>query len=92
MGARGVCRRHGGGVDDERRGGEKGAGGRRALGERLRRLRTARGRSQAELAKRAGIARISVARIEAGHQSPRYETLEKLAKGLGVPMESLLLD
>ena len=68
------------------------ARGRRALGERLKRLRMARGLSQAALAKRARIARISIARIEAGQQSPRYETLEKLAKGLGVPMESLLLD
>ena len=84
--------RHYADTDYERREREKGARGRRALGERLRRLRTAQGLSQAELAKRAGIARISVARIEAGHQSPRYETLEKLTKGLGVPIESLLLD
>ena len=84
--------RHYADADFERREREKRARGRRVLGERLRRLRIARGLSQAELAKRAGIARISVARIEAGHQSPRYETLERLAKGLGVPLDFLLRD
>ncbi|MFQ5933634.1 MAG: helix-turn-helix domain-containing protein, partial [Dehalococcoidia bacterium] len=66
--------------------------GRRLFGERLGRLRREKGLSQAELAKRSGIARVTIARIETGEQSPRYETIIALAKGLDLSVNRLLLD
>lgn len=66
--------------------------GRRLLGERLKRLRGRKGLSQEALAKRSGISRVTVARLEAGEQDPHYETLRALAKGLGLPLEKLLVD
>ncbi|HID57335.1 TPA: XRE family transcriptional regulator [Candidatus Poribacteria bacterium] len=67
------------------------ARGRRLLGKRLQRLRRQAGLSQEELAERAGISRVTIARIETGEQSPRYETLIALAKGLGSSLDQLLL-
>ena len=65
---------------------------RRIFGARLRRLRRERNLSQEELARRSGISRGTIARIELGEQSPRYETIVALAKGLQVPVERLLVD
>jgi DNA-binding XRE family transcriptional regulator len=65
---------------------------RRIFGERLKRLRRGKGLSQEELASRAKISRVTIARIELGEQSPRYETIVALAKGLHVPIERLLID
>jgi len=66
------------------------ARGRLILGERLRALRSQRGDSQHGLAQRAGVNRVSIARIEAGHQLPRYSTLVALAEALDVPLDRLL--
>ena len=66
--------------------------GRRIFGERLRRLRREQNVSQQELARRSGVSRGTIARIELGEQSPRYETIVALAKGLQVPVERLLID
>jgi len=68
------------------------AHGRRLLSKRLQWLRREAGLSQEELAERAGISRVTIARIEAGEQSPRYETLVRLAKSLQIPLERLLID
>lgn len=68
------------------------AEGRRIFGQRLRRLRQEKGLSQQELAAKSGISRVTIARIELGEQSPRYETIVALAKGLNIPIERLLLD
>jgi len=35
---------------------------------------------------------VTFARLEAGEQDPRYETLPALARGLGVSLETLLTD
>jgi len=70
---------------------EAGARGRRLLGERLRSMRSQRGATQQELADRAGISRVSVVRIEAGEQSPRYQTLAALSDALGISIEQLLV-
>jgi len=64
--------------------------GRKALGRRIKRLREAAGLTQAALAERANISRVTLARIEAGAQSPRWETLMALARGLELPLERLL--
>jgi DNA-binding XRE family transcriptional regulator len=67
------------------------ARGRLVLGERIRALRSRRGDSQHELARRARVNRVSIARIEGGHQLPRYRTLVALAKALDVPLDRLLV-
>lgn len=63
--------------------------GRADLGARVRELRASRGVTQQQVADRASVTRVSVARIEAGRQLPRYETLVSLAGALGVPVEAL---
>lgn len=63
---------------------------RRALGEQLRRLREGSSLTQAELGKRAGVGRVTVARIENGRRYARTETLRRLARSLGVPLVELL--
>ncbi len=70
----------------------EGAAGRVALGSRLKTLREAAGMTQAELAKAAGIGRVTLVRIEHGEQSPRYDSLTALAGALGRPVADLLTD
>lgn len=58
---------------------------------RLRELRERRGWSQAELGRRAGIAQSVINRLESGkNRGPSLDTLEQLAKALGVAPGSLL--
>jgi transcriptional regulator with XRE-family HTH domain len=56
----------------------------------LRALRRRSAYSQAELAERAGVKRVTVARIETGQAQPRPRTVRKLAKALGVEPWQLL--
>jgi transcriptional regulator with XRE-family HTH domain len=60
------------------------------LSRRVRSLRQARGWSQAELGRRAGISTHHVLRIELGHQSPTVTVLKKLAAALRVKPSRLL--
>ncbi len=61
------------------------------LSRNIRRLREARGLSQAELVARAG--KTSVAMVEsAGRKWPRPETIEAIADALGVPVVMLFAD
>ncbi len=46
--------------------------------------------TQAELAKRAGLTRGYIARLETGRHDPALSTLEKLAKALRVSVARLL--
>ncbi len=63
---------------------------RHVLARNLRRLRTQRGWSQAELADHAAVSHITISRLESdGEQSPRMETLERLAEALGVGLADL---
>ena len=57
---------------------------------KLKKLRTAKGLSQATLAKRAKIPREYVNKLEAGRYDPTMGTLQALAKALGVPVTELL--
>jgi len=57
---------------------------------RIKKLREARAFSQEELAKRAGISRGYLARLETARQDPTLSTLEKLAKALRVKVGRLL--
>ncbi len=64
---------------------------RKSLGTRLRELRVAKGLTQEELADRAGLHRVHVTQLEGGrYQSPRLDTLGRLAKALGVSLGRLL--
>ena len=60
------------------------------MGRRLRALRTAKGWSQAELAKRARLTRVYITRLEAGQYDPTLTTITALARALGVPVTALL--
>lgn len=66
--------------------------GREALGRRARQLRDALGLTQEQLADLAGIGRVTLARIENGDQSPRFDTLVSLAQALGRPVQDLVID
>lgn len=63
-----------------------------ALGQRIRRLRVAAGMTQAELARRTGIHRPNIARVEAGRHTPSLETLGRLADAMGIAPSKVLLD
>lgn len=60
------------------------------LGARLRELRLEAGLTQAELARRTGIHRPNIARVEAGRHTPSLETLARLATAMGVPTTRVL--
>ena len=62
----------------------------RQMGKRLKQLRTEKAMSQAALAKRAGLTREYVNKLEAGRQDPSLTTISALAKALGVPVTALL--
>lgn len=62
------------------------------LGQRLRALRIAAGLTQAELARRTGIHRPNIARVEAGRHTPSLETLARLASAIGVATTRVLAD
>jgi transcriptional regulator with XRE-family HTH domain len=58
----------------------------------VRRLRTARGFSAAGLARESGVARATLAELEAGRGNPTVETLYGLARVLGVTFADLLVE
>ena len=60
------------------------------MGIRLRALREKKGMSLRALADKAGVTFASINRIELGKANPRFETLEKLAKALGVSTRDLI--
>ena len=60
------------------------------FGEKLRKLRKERGISQEELAARAGLHRTYVSSVERGERNVSLETIDKLARGLGLPMGDLM--
>lgn len=60
------------------------------LGERIARLRRAKGWNQRELAERAGTKGTQISKFERGTYSPRLETLAKLAEALESTTDFLL--
>lgn len=60
------------------------------LGMRLRRIRRARGLTQAALARKAKISREYVNMLEAGRYDPTVSVVQRLAKALGVSVIALL--
>ena len=62
-----------------------------SVSENIRKLRQKKGISQDRLSKEADIALNTVVKIETGESpNPTVETLEKIAKALGVSIEDLL--
>ena len=61
-----------------------------SLGARIKEVRLAKGMTQLELASALGKDHSSIARIESGRVNPSYLSLKELAKGLGVPLSTLL--
>jgi transcriptional regulator with XRE-family HTH domain len=57
----------------------------------LKRYRKARGWTQADLARRARLAPVTVARLEGSRpQQPDLRTVRRIARALGVPVGELL--
>jgi transcriptional regulator with XRE-family HTH domain len=62
------------------------------IGERLRLLREGKKLSQGDIERRTGLRRCYISRVKNGHTVPSLETLEKLARGLGVPLYRLFYE
>jgi transcriptional regulator with XRE-family HTH domain len=62
----------------------------RIAGANVRALRARSGLSALELARRSGVARGTLAQLEAGQGNPTVDTLYALANALGVPLADLL--
>jgi transcriptional regulator with XRE-family HTH domain len=62
---------------------------RRPVGDNVRRLRTAAGLSQAELAARMGVDRAYISGLEQGARNPTIITLWHVAKALGAKLHEL---
>ena len=58
----------------------------------LRALRESASLSQVELARQAGIAAVTIVRLEGGRHAPRRSTIRKLAAVLGVRSQELFVD
>ncbi len=56
-----------------------------SVGVRLREARDRRGWTLIELGTKAGVGTTTVTSIETGSRQPRGDTVEKLARALGVP-------
>jgi transcriptional regulator with XRE-family HTH domain len=60
--------------------------------DRLSALREEKKLSQGDIEKRTGLLRCYISRVENGHTVPTVETLEKMARALGVPLYRLFYD
>ncbi len=59
------------------------------LGARVRQLRQARDWTLEEAARRAGLARSTLSKIENAQMSPTFDAVQKLARGLGIDVPQL---
>ena len=66
--------------------------GRQTVGERIRHLRESKGLTQEALARSAAIGRVTLIRLEKGEQTPRFRTLEAIAKALGRRVPEFLVE
>ncbi len=62
------------------------------IGLRLKEIREDKKLSQGDIERISGLKRCYVSRVENGHTVPAVETLEKLARALGVPMYRLFYE
>ena len=65
--------------------------GRQTLGERIRQFRESAGLTQEALSRAADIGRVTLVRLEKGEQTPRFKTLNAIAKALGIRVPELLI-
>jgi transcriptional regulator with XRE-family HTH domain len=56
------------------------------IGERIRAIREVKNLSQLDIEKRSGLLRMYVSRVENNHTVPSFETLERFAHALEVPL------
>jgi transcriptional regulator with XRE-family HTH domain len=63
-----------------------------ALGRRIVIVRNAARLTQAELAKKTGLSRASIASVESGRKPVKLQTVWLLAQALGVSLQDLLRD
>ncbi|MCR8978655.1 helix-turn-helix domain-containing protein [Brevibacillus laterosporus] len=64
----------------------------KAFGEELRQLRKEKGFSIRKLSELSGVAHSYLSQVETGKRGiPKVETLEKIAAGLDIPLEDLLV-
>src|SRR5580698_1252554 len=62
------------------------------IGLRLKEIREDKKLSQGDIERISGLKRCYVSRVENGHTVPAVETLEKLARALGVPIYRLFYE
>lgn len=62
------------------------------IADRLRNIREMKKLSQGEVAKRSGLYRSYISRVENGHTLPTIATLEKMAGALEIPMYQLFYE
>ena len=60
------------------------------FGERLRKVREAKGLSQAQLAEKSGLQPSAVSHFELGRRSPSFDNLKHLADALSVTIDYLM--
>ena len=60
------------------------------LGERLKKLRQEKGMSQGDIARKLGVHRSYISRIERGVRNPTVKNVERIAEALGVSPHKLL--
>lgn len=62
------------------------------IGEKIRRIRKERNLTQKQLGDLCGMADSAIRRYEIGKGNPKFETLERIAKALRVPVSDILPD
>lgn len=60
------------------------------LSDNLEKYRLEKGYSRRQLAFKAGVSRETIFNIETGKRRTTYDTILKLSKGLGIPIEDLV--
>jgi len=61
------------------------------VGANIKRMRDEQGISQEELADRAGVHRTFISQIERAVKNPTVQSLDRIAKGLGVPLTEIVV-
>ena len=60
------------------------------LGQEIRQTRKKRRMSQSELAEKAGLALMTISRLERGEHDPHMKTLVRITRALDVPLFELM--
>lgn len=60
------------------------------IGERIREIRVRKGMTQKQVAEGCGMADSAIRKYESGSISPKYDTMERIATALDVPVTALM--